>query len=480
MATYNITFRNSGDNLTIAPGQINTDTSLSLIGQGVTNYGEPIAQNFAKLLENFASNEPANPVEGQLWYDAAKTVLKIWDKNIADWRRITLSAPTGAVSSGTDPSITNSNQPKGTLQWFEDRDQLYASEGPNEPWVLVGPTNVEGSETGFINHQLDNGNWVVIEVVGGVLVGVWARDPIPNPNTNSPIPASQTYRIGSDTVTLDLRGEFPDGLNPGLNIPSPNAWIQSSIGSQDGSNRIEINNTEGRFVGDWIFGPTGSFTFEGPVDLGNNALSNLPDPTNGDEVGDRDFNDNRYMQRDGDAMDGDLTTENIIPKTNASFDIGTSGNRFDTVYANTFDGTATQAQYADLAERYYSGQTLEHGTVVRISQMYEIEPTDKSMDIEVFGVVSTNPGLMLNSVAGNDEEYPYIALTGRVPVKVKGTVTKGQRLVSSDTPGVAEAIDLEDELTKGNFKAYAASFGRALENKDNTGIDVIEVVVGNI
>ena len=56
----------------------NYSTSLDLVGPGYVAYGETIAQDFLKLLENFASpNPPLNPIEGQLWYDTSNPGRKI-------------------------------------------------------------------------------------------------------------------------------------------------------------------------------------------------------------------------------------------------------------------------------------------------------------------------------------------------------------------------------------------------------------------
>ena len=77
--------------------------------------------------------------------------------------------------------------------------------------------------------------------------------------------------------------------------------------------------------------------------------------------------------------------------------------------------------------------------------------------------------------AGNDKTHPYLALTGRVPCKVIGEVHKGQRLISSDTPGVARAVtDYEKEVGMDWFRVV----GRAIENKDTLGVGLVEVVVG--
>ena len=57
---------------TVQDGTVNTTaTDLTLVGQGVTNYGTAENENYVYLLENFANNTaPLQPILGQLWYQA--------------------------------------------------------------------------------------------------------------------------------------------------------------------------------------------------------------------------------------------------------------------------------------------------------------------------------------------------------------------------------------------------------------------------
>ena len=64
-----------------------------------------------------------------------------------------------------------------------------------------------------------------------------------------------------------------------------------------------------------------------------------------------------------------------------------------------------------------------------------------------------------------------VALTGRVPVKVIGKIKKGERLVSSDVPGHAWALGSDEYDAR-------AIIGRALQDKEDGDVGVIEVVVG--
>lgn len=124
---------------------------------------------------------------------------------------------------------------------------------------------------------------------------------------------------------------------------------------------------------------------------------------------------------------------------------------------------------ADVAERYAADAIYEPGTVLQIGGEKEVTSVNAELSEEVFGVVSTDPAYVLNDGAGTDETHPKVALAGRVPVKVVGKVSKGQRLVSAGN-GCARA-GAKEELTAFNV------IGRALENKDSDDIGLVEAAV---
>jgi hypothetical protein len=131
------------------------------------------------------------------------------------------------------------------------------------------------------------------------------------------------------------------------------------------------------------------------------------------------------------------------------------------ITANIFNGTATAARYADLAEKYLADAEYEIGTVVVIGG--EKEVTACSIGERAVGVVSANPAYMMNSEL---EGGTYIALKGRVPVKVKGKVKKGFILVAG-TDGIAMP-GAGDSL---------AGFAVALEDSDEEGVKLVEALV---
>ena len=128
------------------------------------------------------------------------------------------------------------------------------------------------------------------------------------------------------------------------------------------------------------------------------------------------------------------------------------------------EGTATAAEYSDVAERFAADTAYEPGTVVALGGAAEITAVGEEASDEVFGVISSiqQAAFKMNGGAGNDATHPYIAMTGRVNVKVIGSVNKGDRLISASVPGYARAATKE-ECTAFNV------IGRALTGKTEAG-----------
>ena len=92
--------------------------------------------------------------------------------------------------------------------------------------------------------------------------------------------------------------------------------------------------------------------------------------------------------------------------------------------ADVFQGVATQAQFADLAEKYTVEKDHPVGTVMYVAPAGEYEIAPCLLDSYPVGVISENPAYLMNAEADGQA----IALEGRVPVRVVGSVSKGQKL----------------------------------------------------
>lgn len=144
-----------------------------------------------------------------------------------------------------------------------------------------------------------------------------------------------------------------------------------------------------------------------------------------------------------------------------------TGNFSGNVTASHFVGTATEALYADLAENYQADDTYEPGTVLVFGGSAEVTATNKTHDTRVAGVVSTNPAYLMNKDSGNTS----LGLTGRLPCLVKGPVDKGTLLVTSTTPGVAQALN--DAYYK-----PGCVIGKSMNTLTDSSIELIEIAVG--
>jgi hypothetical protein len=150
----------------------------------------------------------------------------------------------------------------------------------------------------------------------------------------------------------------------------------------------------------------------------------------------------------------------------------------DNSTAGGFETVARQAKYADVAERYHADQVYEPGTVVSFGGEKEITQSTSDADKRVAGVLSTDPYAVMNSPHRQpemlNEFHPPIALLGRVPTKVIGTVAKGDIMVTSTTAGHARA------WTEDNNPPAGTIIGKSVEDKNTDGEGVIEVVVGRL
>ena len=141
------------------------------------------------------------------------------------------------------------------------------------------------------------------------------------------------------------------------------------------------------------------------------------------------------------------------------------------IRCNVIHALATSAQYADVAERFEADAPMTAGAVVMVGGDAEITETTADLSDQVFGVISDQPAYAMNAGAGNSDSHPFVAMTGRTPVRVTGAVTKGQRLVSSSTKGCARAVASGETISPFNV------IGRALESSTDAGIKLVNCAV---
>ena len=153
----------------------------------------------------------------------------------------------------------------------------------------------------------------------------------------------------------------------------------------------------------------------------------------------------------------------ILSGTGELSNATSSTSLFNAVFAKT-----TSAKYADLAEYYSADADYPPGTVLSFGGSQEVTVSVGINDVRVAGVVSTCPAHVMN--AGLTSEHTVmVALAGRVPTLVIGTVAPGDMMVTAGG-GRAKACAAP---------AMGTVIGKALQTHPG-GQGTIEVVIGRI
>jgi len=470
----------------VEDGTINTTTDLKLVGKNYSGYGESQNENFLFLLENFAGvNAPTKPISGMIWFDSGTNKLKFY--NGTSWKpaggtEISTTAPAGAA--------------EGDFWWDSNNEQFYVRSASGN-WVLIGP---QGVGAGFGVTQTKS--LTLTDTTGTIhaILATYVEDTVIStispdtftPNTASAITGFPTIYAGITLVnsnsgeTSTTHRFYGTATNADkLGGLSSSDFVRST-GTTNFSSLVTFSDTG------FTLGTGTDLTFEIDLD-GITPVFKM----NQDKLRIKDSAGNVVVYWDATGMHPGANANGTI------YNLGKGAEKFQNVYATTFNGTATQAdtlkvgsayrsaatsatfdsiaardsagnltavvfsgtatkaRYADLAEKYTTGDTdLEPGTAVAVGadDCCEVVPA-KSSDICI-GVVSTDPAIMMNSEADGQ----YIALKGRVPVKVEGPVKKGQAVYAWED-GICKTI------------ATTALIGVALETKDSDDVGLVECVL---
>jgi hypothetical protein len=486
----------------LQPSTINTTaSSLVLVGQNYSGYGQFLNDNFIHLLENFANtSSPANPLRGQLWWDTQNNILKVYSGT--SWK-ISTGATSLPFSSGGPTDLST----LGGDLWFDTTNQqlkVYSgSPGLGTAgWITVGPAasssvgNTGAQPTSITDIATGNQVPVIALYVNNTIIAIISSTTfttnasgftaiIPGLNFASGIGLSiNTQDVAATNNTIAQRDQFGGLSATGLSLTGTSPVIT-------GAAAITMASTGVLSAGSGTFNTTlQADTITAATVLNGNlsaytasiTTSLIPSVNNGATIG----NPSRYFgnvySQNLTVTNGVITTANVgtvrvstamLPSANVvgstGINIGSSSLWFGTIYGKNFVGTSVTANYADLAERFAADAEYEPGTVVELGGSAEVTAVKQDLSETVFGVISTNAAYLMNSAAGSDSTHPPVAVQGRVPVKVIGPVSKGDRLVSAGD-GLARA-GRRLELTAWNV------IGRSLEDKTTDTVGLIEAVV---
>lgn len=509
---YSIT-KTNGTAITVEDGSTNTSSSsLTLIGKNYPGYGVFLNQNFVRLLENFSNSASPDTVtgspalQGQLWWDSTNKLLKVYQGTA--WKVISSS-----MSSDSEPD----GAVVGDLWWDTANSQLKVYPGGvGADWVTIGPAfSTATGQTGALaeiiadNTVQGTTHSVIKFYVDNTLVGILSQDaeftpatpitgfPVIKPGFNLSIAIADLKFNGTAIEADNVVGVEDSAYIAKTNVTNvfnASQQIRADAGLMVGDNKLSLRVANSATAELTANDPNfdlklGTVGYSGQITLSNNGNITLGLSTGEVLLGkaiDEDSNilsvvNKKYVD---DLVNGSVSsgtvgfvktdgttalTGALRPSTNGGTNLGTSALKFDKVYANTFEGTAVTAKYADLAERFEADTTYQPGTVVELGGSAEITKVGDDLSESVFGVISTRAAYLMNAGAGDDATHPPVAISGRVPVRVIGAVKKGDRLVSAGN-GLARS-GTKGEITPWNV------IGRSLENKTTTGEGVIEAIV---
>ena len=249
----------------------------------------------------------------------------------------------------------------------------------------------------------------------------------------------------------------------GISNLTLNAQAEIRLGDSDSSNYVGFKSP-GTVASNLIFTLPSADGTSGQA-LVTDASGNLSFAAAGATVSQDNSTDTAFNIYFASTTSGALTA---VKYDGSDMTFNPSTSTFVVTNSNT---TATVAKYADLAENYTSDTDYEPGTVVELGGSEEVTQTKRPTSKSIAGIVSTNPGYLMNGALENGLS---VALLGRVPCKVIGTINKGDILVSSSTPGHAEAHrDLHSPPA-------GSMIGKAIESKTGDEPGIIEVLVGRL
>jgi hypothetical protein len=375
-----------------------------------------------------------------------------------------VTAGTGLTGGGTEGTVTlnvsgltvahfNGSAIQTGAESFSDSDSVLMTAAAVNDLIL---------SKGYITSQSDNqtlswnGSTGVLSISGGNSVDLDGRyqpagsyqaaGSYVTTSSAQALRATDAIQVSNDTITI-FKG---DGTSEAVSISDATLsteQVQDIVGAMfagAGATSVSYNDTAGTITvtstdtnTDTNWYPTGaSFnTSNGVLSISGTGMSTITVDLDGR------FTDNGFA----DTMNQHVRT--------------TDSPTFVQVNA-----VATSAKYADLAEKYATDADYEPGTVVCFGGEKEVTACAHEAHHAVAGVISTDPAYMMNDEA----EGQYVALTGRVPVKVMGPVAKGDLMVSSSVAGHAKA---DNNAQAGRI------LGKAISAHEGEGAGVIEVLI---
>ena len=504
---YTIDRYNNSQLTVVEDGTIDQTTDLKLVGKNYAGYGEIQNENFVFLLENFSgTSAPPKAISGQIWFDSSTKKLKFYDG-------IKFRTTGGAEVSATQPAGLT----EGDFWWDTANEQLYAFNGTT--FVLVGPQDAGSLLTQWksatINDNAGVSRSIIKAIINDEVVMIVSNQAFTIDSTDA------TNAIaGFDVVKQGMTLKNTVNATGGVTSTNFRYWGTASnadkLGGIDAASYLKAGDANFTALAEFAdiglaVGDSNDFRFK--IENGNEGvIANEIGTQITIRVKDSGGTLKNTLKLQANSVIPGLASDGISTET---VTLGTSDHQFNNVFATNFTGLAekatnlvvagtnrtgsetvangtiatrtaasevinaqtipagslkanyfvgisTQAQYADLAEKYTTGSKHPVGTVMAIEKTFAHEAGPASGSDISIGVISDSPALLMNA----EGEGQAIALKGRVPVRITGKIEKGDPVYVGED-GVCQSAESEGR----------DMVGIALESNDDESEKLVECVL---
>lgn len=405
---YQINRYNNNLLTVVNDGTVDNTTSLKFVGKNFAGYGEIQNENFLHLLENFSNTTaPARALSGQIWYDSVNRKIKFYDGS--SWKA------TGNFEIASEPPTGLS---AGDFWWDNINQQLYVYNGTT--FVLIGPQVAGTGITQMISREIfdinNNLRSIIAATVEDTIVAVISPD-----------------TFTAKTPLVDLPG-FNGYIRQGITLPSTGTTGITTSAHRFWGTASDADRLGGIVAADYVTQTQlGDLSFDNGIviqdDLRLYVEADLAIIEHGNKSSSKivfKVTDTAQQFR----IPAIVESSGIIPSTTNTFNLGSVSSKWNTIYANLFDGVATAAQAVRIGSTNYAGSiaATANTTVVRDgSGNIAANTITGNLTGNVTGNVSGNAGTVTNGVyttrsittstgltgGGNLSQDRTIALTGQ-------------------------------------------------------------------